>query len=366
MERRLPISLASVTGAAVLLVTATIGTPPAAATDDADTTDGGEVLWPDWLGNVPGLGAHDGEETTSSGAIALAGCTITNPLIPDDPERVRDFVPEQYLLGGNAYFPGTEYLPTTATLMVAALGCDAATISGNGLGPIALALIAVQVVAEATDGGATDAAWDRYNQSTLNFLPSSSWYLLAAHTDNAELAAALRGVGMPVGFVEDLRYETDYTNGATLGTPQIDELDVPAPRGGAYTVATTTHLPDPFEHDHDWFFWHDGRYLPGTETQLRTGFMLHLDAMDDSSCGYHVSATYQVHEPSCGTTVTAQPGTQIADFLGIATCAVPEEGCHRTTPYAFNHPPKLNASGHPPGGSITLLPPDVRASEEPT
>jgi hypothetical protein len=102
-------------------------------------------------------------------------------------------------------------------------------------------------------------------------------------------------------------------------------------------VQTRTRFPDAFVHDHDWFFWHDR-----SRGRRATGFLLHLHAMSDSSCGYNGSAVVASTPLSCGATVTATAGGLLAEYLGAHS---------RVTPYAFNHPPTA-ASG---AGYLQLL-----------
>lgn len=353
MTRRARSRLISTACMTVLAVM--VAVVPVAAGTTSDSVDDPVVSTPGWLGNVPGLGEVAPDRVPPDGALELEGCTITNPLFPDDPERffpddperARTFVPDGYARGTNAYF----IVPEAATVMVAVLRCAQ---EGEDLdfGPFVLSLVAVQVEAEPTGDGALDQAWDGYN-SQLNFLPSSSWYLLAAHTDNAALSRRLRGAGLPVVFVEDLEHDLVYDTrdgSGTPGMPQTDVLDVPSP--GRYGLATTTLFPDPFVHNHDWTF----RYGPPGG---RTGFLLHLHAMRDSSCGYHLSPHAHAVDPSCGTTLTAEPGSRIADLLDARDCERPPGPCHRHTPYAFNHPP----SDSP--GYFALFPSDLGEKRQP-
>lgn len=283
-----------------------------------------ETETPGWLGNVPGLGEVAPDEPPAS-RMDLSGCTITNPLFEDDPGRVRELVPQDYELGTNAYFG-----PSAATIMVAVLACDRA---GTGGERVVLSLVAAQVLAEDSPGGAGDDAWDAYNQSTLNFLPSSSWYLLAVHTDNAAVAGELRAAGLEPVLAEGITFETDYA-----GSAKSDTVTVPLPPEHAYQMATTTLLADPFVHNHDWLFWSDG-------PKGRAGFLLHLHAMEDSSCGYHLSPQVQATSPSCGTALTAEPGSRVAELLDFGAAS------SRETPYTFTHPEKS-----PAGNYIALIP----------
>lgn len=275
-----------------------------------------EHLTPAWLGNIPGFGGIAPDHHPPEGATGLEGCTISNPLFKEDPARVDPFVPDGYELGSNGFFG-----PGVATVMAAVLACDAVKLDGGSSGEsgAVVTLAAVQVVADASGDGPTDVAWDLYNRSTLNFLPSSSWYLVAAQTDNGDLARRMHQAGLPVVHAPDLAYENDYAAG---GTTKSDVVR----RHNGFELATTTMFADPFIHNHDWFFWHD---LPTG----RTGFLLHLKAMEDSSCGYHTSPIVQGAQPECGAQFTAQPGNEIASLLGSPV---------RHTPFAFNHPPSEN------------------------
>ena len=270
---------------------------------------------PHWLGNIPGLGQTAPDARPANPAANLTGCTQTLGLFRDDPARVRRFIPDHYRLGENAYFG-----PGTATLFVSALVCDRASI-GAKTSPMVLSMIGAQLRPESTTAGnPADPAWDAYNQSTLNFLPSTSWYLLSAQTNNAAVAEALTRAGVDVEAVPDLRFETDYNSTAA----KRDATTVPSSRT-PYQVLNSTVLPNCcFSHNHDWVFWHDG-------PQGQTGFVEHLHGMLDSSCGYGYQVDTLVHaaQPSCGMTVHAEPGSPIADFLGAPA---------RDTSWSLNHP----------------------------
>ena len=285
-----------------------------AARADASSDEGSAAPW--WLGDVPGLGATAPDRPAPDGAMKLSGCTITNPMFEEDPARLRQFVPQHYEFGTNPYIG-----PSAATVIVAVLACDATDIDGRDHGPMVLNLFAVQVVSEAGDtGDVADAAWRTYDRSALNFLPSSSWYLVEGHTDNSAVASALAANGLPVSFVKDLGYQTDYS-----GTLKSDVVAVDRRPEGAYALSTRTRLADPFVHNHDWTFWHEG-------SEGRVGFLLHLHAMSDTSCGYNFHTAAQAVEPSCGTTITADPQSRVGNLLGI------DGDSHRDTPFAFNHP----------------------------
>lgn len=236
-------------------------------------------------------------------------------MFKDDPARVRPFVPERYELGSNGFFG-----PGVATIIAAVLVCEEVSVNGSPPARTVLTLIAVQIVAEPSGGDPLDASWDLYNRSTLNFLPSSSWYLISSQTDNGRLAGWFQEAGLPVAHVPGLAYQNDYG-----GSSKSDQASVPLRHSG-YRLSTTTMLPDSFIHNHDWFFWYE---LPTG----RTGFLLHLDRMADSSCGYHTSKLFQSVQPSCASVLTAQPGGQVANFFGAPV---------RETSFAFNHPPSSN------------------------
>ena len=279
---------------------------------------------PRWLGAVPGLGPIAPDPMPVDAPIRLSGCTVTNPLFPDDPTRLRRFVPAGYELGTNGFFG-----PDVATIVAGVLACgrdgerQGISIDGGPAVPTVISLVAVQVVADPAEGHPADPVWDLYNRSTLNFLPSSSWYLIDARTDNAALAARLRRTGLPVAHTPRLAYQQDYEGGST----KRDSVSAPT-RRSRYRLTTTTMFPDSFDHNHDWFFWYD-------RPQGRTGFFLHLHAMSDSSCGYHASPHVREIHPSCKATLRVSPRSKLARLLGASS---------RTTPYAFNHPPS-----HAPG-----------------
>jgi hypothetical protein len=282
---------------------------------------------PSWLGDVPGLGAAAPDVTPSGVPVSLTGCTVTFDLFKDDPARVRPFVPGHYELGTNVYFG-----PGVATIAASALACDAAAVDGGAPARTVVSLIAVQVLADPRKGDMADALWNPYNRSTLNFLPSSSWYVISTQTDNAALARRLDAAGLQVQNVPNLVYHTDYSTAM-----KSDLLTVPLQASG-YQLATTTMVPDCcFVHNHDMAFLYDG--VRGT-----VGFFYHLHGMIDSACGYQASALVHAAVPSCGATVSAQPGSRIANFLGAPS---------RETTTVFNHP-----KAHQPG-YITLLEPSA-------
>jgi hypothetical protein len=262
---------------------------------------------------VPGLGDVAPDSDPPSAPIKLAGCTVTNPMFKDDPARIRRFVPSRYELGTNAFFG-----PGAATINAAVLACGSVQVGRRAAARTVLSLIAVQVEPEPGDDNPADAAWNLYARSTLNVLPSSSWYLITAQTNNGELAARLRRRGLPVDYVARLAYHADYGSEA-----KSDSVAFPV-GGGRYRLSTTTRFADPFVHNHDWMFWHDAA------RGARAGFFLHLHGMSDSSCGYWSSSLVSSVRPPCGATLTAPRGSPIAKFLG---------GTVRATPYAFNHPP---------------------------
>jgi hypothetical protein len=279
---------------------------------------GGGSSSPTWLGDVPGLGATAPDRWPGNVSAELRHCTISNPLLPDDPARVRAFVPAHYALGTNAFFG-----PAAATLIAVHLAC---VDDGNvGAAAVNLTLLAVQVQPDAQ--AMTDVvnwAWTEYTRSTLNVLPSSSWYVLGMWTDDIVWATELHRARIPVTFTGRIRAARD-----DIGLSALDSVDV----AGALAIHSQTRLPDPFVHNHDWFFWHDvGPHGP------TTGLLLHLHAMSDSSCGYHASPVFDVAPLACHATVRAPAGSRLADYLG---------GTSRDTPYAFNHPPTdVSGSGY--------------------
>lgn len=323
MTRRPRATVVAVACAVLLAAAATLSPAASSATNDLDVVDGLKDAAPGWVGNIPGLGGT-ASDPAPAGRMEIRGCTITNPLFKeDDPARIAyvdDLVPEEYTLGTNPYFG-----PSAATIMVAVLHCDDEPM-------MTLSLVAVQVVADDSGDDAVDDAWDAYNQSTLNFLPSSSWYLLAVDTDNATMARSLRAAGLSPFLVENLHYGADYSRDV-----EVDELAVPSSPRHGYRMITTTRFPDPFVHNHDWFFWYDG-------PRGKAGFFLHMDAMEDSSCGYHLSPLAHEATGACGSEVFAEPGSRIANLLAL-------EGPSRDTPYAFHHPNKKR-------GYISLIPAD--------
>jgi hypothetical protein len=269
---------------------------------------------PRWLGNIPGLAQVAPDSRPAQPAVNLTRCTQTLHLFRDDPARVRRFIPAHYELGTNAYFG-----PGTATLFASALVCDASVGSGPAA-PMILSMVGAQLRPESTTGGhPADPAWDAYNQSTLNFLPSTSWYLVAAQTNNPQVGQALRGAGFDIETVTDLEFGTDYDT-----TDKRDVLTVPS-KTAPYRAETTTVVPNCcFTHNHDWVFWQD-------TPKGSVGFVEHLHSMLDSACGYGYEVDRVVHaaQPSCGAKIQAKPGSAIADFLG---------GPVRETSWALNHP----------------------------
>jgi len=275
---------------------------------------------PPWLGDIPGLAPVAPDETPAAASVRLEGCTQTLDLFPDDSDRVRAFVPARYELGHNAYFG-----PAAATLFASVLDCRRAVVEHRPAAPLRLAMIGVQVRSGPTAGdGVADAMWDAYNRSTLNFLPSSSWYLMTAQTDNADVAAYFGRSGLEVETVTGLSFQPDY-----FGTVKSDRADVPS-AVSPWRAETTTMFPDCcFFHNHDFVFWQDGPRGTGA-------FVQHLHSMIDSSCGYQLHAVGHAVDRRCGAKVEVQPGSALADFLG---------GPSRETSMVFNHPDS-RASGY--------------------
>jgi hypothetical protein len=190
---------------------------------------------------------------------------------------------------------------------------------------VLLSMIGVQVRSGPTaDAGPFDAMWDAYNRSTLNFLPSSSWYLMTAQTNNADVAAWLGRSGLEVETVPGLAFQPNY-----YGTAKSDRVDVPS-KVAPWRAETTTLFPDCcFFHNHDFVFWQDGPR--GT-----AAFVQHLHSMIDSSCGYQLHAVVHVADRGCGARIDVEPDSALADFLG---------GSSRETSMVFNHPDS-RASGY--------------------
>ena len=304
-SRRARRRIATIVGATVALALTAI--VPAVASEGAT---------PAWLGDVPGLGDKAPDMAPSN----LRGCTISNPMfkLPASDVRRGGFVPAKYRLGTNAYFG-----PGAATVMAAVLVCDQGSA---GRTPMIVSLLAVQIEADSNDDTPADAAWSAYNQSTLNFLPSSSWYLLEAHTNAPGVFKAFRRAGLPVRKVS-FRRSTDY--GGALNTDSLSFGSA----ADQYRLVTSTALADPFVHNHDWLFRYDN-----PDNGRSTGFVLHLHAMADSSCGYHASPVVATTTAGCGTTIDIPESDALMCRL---------LGSRRTTPYAFNHPTSHNS------GSIT-------------
>jgi hypothetical protein len=282
---------------------------------------------PPWMGDIPGLANVAPDETPADAPIRLEGCTQTLDLFPDKPDRVRQFVPARYELGHNAYFG-----PGTATIFASLLDCQGASVEGEPAAPVRLAMIGAQLRSGPAVGDHPfDPMWDAYNRSTLNFLPSSSWYLMTAQTNNPDVAASLRRSGLEVETVQSLTFDTQY-----FGSAKSDRVDVPS-AVTPWRAETTTMFPDCcFVHNHDFVFWQDGPQGTGS-------FLQHLHSMIDSSCGYQAHAAVHSLEPRCGGKVEAAPGSELATFLG---------GSSRQTSMVFNHPDS-RASGYltvPPRG----------------
>ena len=275
---------------------------------------------PSWMGNIPGLASVAPDETPAAAPVRLEGCTQTLDLFRDEPDRVRQFVPARYELGHNAYFG-----PGSATIFASVLACDRATVERRPAAPLLLAMVGAQVRSGPTAGdGVGDAMWDAYNRSTLNFLPSSSWYLMTAQTNNADVAAYLGRSGLKVESVPGLTFQTQY-----FGTAKSDRAEVPS-AVSPWRAETTTMFPDCcFVHNHDFLFWQDGPQGPAT-------FLQHLHSMIDSSCGYQAHAAVHTLQPGCGGKVDVEPGSTLANFLG---------GSSRETSMVFNHPDS-RASGY--------------------
>jgi hypothetical protein len=227
-----------------------------------------------------------------------------------DRDRARRLVPSDYQLGANPYLGAN-----VATVIVGVLFCSDVSIDDGHPTSTVLSVVAVQVRADPSGGSIPDVVWDLYNRSNLNLLPSSSWYLVTAQTDNENLARVLESAGLPADYDPAITYTSHYNRAA----PKRDYLSTGA---GGYRLSTTTLLPDPFVHNHDWFFWHDTAGTP-------TAFFLHLHGMADSSCAYNASPVVHLVAPVCGTTLDADPGGPVATLLGARTVQ---------TTLAFNHP----------------------------
>jgi hypothetical protein len=274
---------------------------------------------PSWLGDVPGFGQVAPDATTPGVPISLAGCTVSLDAFKDDPARVRPFVPAHYELGTLPYFG-----PGSATIGALALVCDAARVDGGSPARTVLSMIVVHILPDRSNREGGDPIWEGYNRWGLNLnLASSTWYLIAAGTDNAAVARRLGAAGLPIEDLPDLAYRNDYSTAM-----KTDFLRVPS-RTSGYELATTTVVADCcFYHNHDMAVLYDGP--TGT-----VGLVNHLYAMIDSACGYWASAVVHAAVPDCVGRLTAPPGSRIADFLG---------GTSRETTWAFNHP-----KAHQPG-----------------
>lgn len=268
---------------------------------------------PPWMGNIPGLAPIAPDAVPPDAAVTLAGCTQTLNLFQDDPGRVRQFVPSRFELGENAYFG-----PNVATLFSSVLACDEARVGDGSAAKMLLSMVGVQVRSAATPGPEPfQAMWNAYNGSTLNFLPSSSWYLISAETNHPGVAGRLTEAGLDVETLPALAFETRY-----FGTAKTDVAVVPS-TDSPYRARTTTLFPDCcFVHNHDFTFFHDGP--TGT-----TAFLLHLNRMIDSSCGYQLHGVVNHVRPDCGGELAAEPGTPVAELFGASP---------RATSMAFNHP----------------------------
>lgn len=268
---------------------------------------------PPWMGNIPGLAPIAPDALPPDAAVALAGCTQTLNLFQDDPGRVRQFVPSRYELGENAYFG-----PDVATVFSSVLACDEARVGHGSGAKMLLSMVGVQIRSVATPGAEPfQSMWNAYNGSTLNFLPSSSWYLISAETNNTAVAGRLAEAGLEVETLPGLSFETQYFGAHKTDVAVVPSTDAP------YQVRTTTLFPDCcFVHNHDFMFFQDGP--KGT-----TAFLQHLNRMIDSSCGYQLHGVVNHVRPECGGELAAQPGTPVADLFGASS---------RKTSMAFNHP----------------------------
>jgi hypothetical protein len=268
---------------------------------------------PPYMGHIPGLGPLAAAALPPDAAMALAGCTQTLNLFPDDPGRVRQFVPSRYELGENAYFG-----PNVATIFSSVLSCDEVRVGHGSSAPMLISMVGVQVRNAATPGQEPfQSMWNAYNRSTLNFLPSSSWYLISAETNNADVAGRLTKAGLDIETVPSLQFETKYFGHDKTDIAVVPSTDTP------YKVRTTTLFPDCcFVHNHDFMFFHDGPN--GT-----TAFLQHLNRMIDSSCGYQLHGVVNRVESNCGGELAARPDSAVAELFGASA---------RKTSMSFNHP----------------------------
>jgi hypothetical protein len=270
---------------------------------------------PSWMGDIPGLAPLAPDSMAPDAVVALQGCTQTLNLFQDDPGRVRPFVPNRYELGENAYFG-----PNVATIFSSILSCDQVRVGHGSSAPMLLSMVGVQVRSGATDEGPEPfrSMWNGYNRSTLNFLPSSSWYLISSETNNPEVAGRLTKAGLDIETVRDLAFETKY-----FGSGDKTDVAVVPSADAPYKVRTTTLFPDCcFVHNHDFMFFHDGP--SGT-----VAFLQHLNRMTDSSCGYQLHGVVNQVQSQCGGQLEARPGSPVADLFGSSA---------RRTSMAFNHP----------------------------
>jgi hypothetical protein len=271
----------------------------------------GKAATPPWLGDVPGTANVAPDPTPPHPPIALADCTVTNPLFAEDRARVRSYVPGHYRLGRNAFLG-----ESVATVMVGVVACQQIRVDGHTPVRGVLAVVAVQVETDRATGYPGDPAWNLYTRSTANVLTASSWYLIDAQTDNSALAQRLKRSGLSIDYAPGLNYSL---------VP--DALTVPL-RDGALRLVTATEFPDSFVHNHDWTFWQDNR------RGSQSGFLLHLHGLSDDSCGYWTSPAVQLAQ-HCGSFLSLPPGSALAALFGGTSCQ---------TPYAFNHP-----QSHAPG-----------------
>lgn len=231
--------------------------------------------------------ATPGSSSEGTTPISLTGCYLTAMQFDDDPDRLRQYVPPAYTLGGPASIAmasGTPQPPDRAAFTLWTHSCDSATVGATGVG--AADLVLVGVVIEKPDVGVVAA----------QPIAAYDHYLTSAATDNERLATALRLNGLPAQHVRQLTFDRT-TNGA--GVPATTTT-VPRPGDGLSFSATPVVDHTATDHPHDNSFWHGADPATAAELEIRV-----RGARDWFCLG-----------EGCGR-ASAPAGSATAEFLGM-------------------------------------------------
>jgi hypothetical protein len=213
------------------------------------------------------------QTVSGSGRVALAGCYMTLDVFGVDRAHIRAFVPARYRLGSYAG-------AGRASLAFWVIACDSIRVGMQRPRPGVLSLIGAQIRSPVNPlATVAPAVFDHY--------------LLFAHSNDKQLVARLRSVGLPADWVPGMRFRRQRTAVASV-----------AWKAGPYEVRVHGYGAEA-PHDHDNSYWHDG---PGGTSRLE----LRFSRATDRGCAHCSDAGVFTTSPS-----------PIARLLGAASLTNP-------------------------------------------